>query len=293
MLVRGAAILALTGCGFQPVPVGVTPQDGDVSDADAGDDSDVDAPPSDAALGMFMDAVEVGFSDGDDDPTLAPDMLAMFFNRTNDIWVTTRTDVSNGWNGPVVVASLSTGAIETTPKLSPDGLSMYWGSQRAGTEGLNDIWTAQRGSLVTTTFTAATRIDELSSTQDDLSATISGDGLAIVFVRRDPDDSLYGSTRTSASAPWSTPQVLAPLETPDAENGPFLTADGLTVYYAAARNGNTDLFVAHRPAITAAFGPPQPIGELNTAAAESDPWVSPDGRHIYFARGTRIWRASR
>jgi Tol biopolymer transport system component len=45
-----------------------------------------------------------------------------------------------------------------------------------------------------------------------------------------------------------------------------------------------DLYVAPRARRGEPFGAPRPIAELNAPGAlDQDPWISPDGRHLFFA----------
>src|SRR5262245_946591 len=82
----------------------------------------------------------------DDDPTATGDLLELYFNRTNDIYVTKRASLTDPWGAPVAVAELNTGNTETTPEVTYDGLTIYFASSRAGSLGGNDIWRSTRTS---------------------------------------------------------------------------------------------------------------------------------------------------
>jgi len=63
----------------------------------------------------------------------------------------------------------------------------------------------------------------------------------------------------------------------------FLSDDGLTMFYAAAQGSNKpDIFVAWRASTADRFSLPTLLADLNTAADERDPWLSPDGTVFYF-----------
>jgi Tol biopolymer transport system component len=65
----------------------------------------------------------------------------------------------------------------------------------------------------------------------------------------------------------------------------FLTEDGLTLYFNSDRpaHASEDLFVATRRTKSSAFDPPVPLSEINTSSGERDPWLSSDGKHLFFA----------
>jgi len=47
------------------------------------------------------------------------------------------------------------------------------------------------------------------------------------------------------------------------------------------------------PCTLGAFGPPQPVAELNTTSGELAPSISADGLEIFYTRGPNLWRAIR
>jgi hypothetical protein len=73
------------------------------------------------------------------------------------------------------------------------------------------------------------------------------------------------------------------------EDTPSLSADGLSLYYAAVSvegYGYFDLYVSTRPSTSEPWGPPENVGEpVNTGDAEGTPFISPDGLSLFFTRG--------
>ena len=103
---------------------------------------------------------------------------------------------------------------------------------------------------------------------------------------------------------WSTPVNLSGLNSPDSDLSPFLSADGLSLYFGTTRPGGLggeDLWVARRSSTTSAFGAPANLGStINTADAERSPALTADGLTLYFATtrpggsgGFDIWAAHR
>jgi hypothetical protein len=75
----------------------------------------------------------------------------------------------------------------------------------------------------------------------------------------------------------------------------FLTDDGLTLFFSrspatsatdaggdAGAAAKADLFVAFRRSTAEGFQVTQPLDDLNTPADERDPWLTPDGKTLYF-----------
>src|ERR1041385_7966918 len=82
-----------------------------------------------------------------DAPPLPADLLELYINvNSNDIYRTTRASIADAWTAPVIVPELDVAAAQSTPELTPDGLTMYFSSARPGSLGSNDIWLTTRGS---------------------------------------------------------------------------------------------------------------------------------------------------
>jgi len=83
-------------------------------------------------------------------PSISPDGLLLFFdsNRAGgfgglDLYVTRRTTLSDPWGEPMNLGPVvNTPAIEEAARLSADGSTLYWDSDRPGGYGDNDIWQA-------------------------------------------------------------------------------------------------------------------------------------------------------
>jgi hypothetical protein len=292
---RGAwfAMLA-AGCGFTSgSPFGATtPPDG-TPRGDAPADVAVDAQPL-GAWGTPQPVFSTA-TGGDDDPSLTGDMLELYFNRNADIYVATRAAVNQPWGTPTLVAELSSTSSETTPEITYDGLTIYVGSDRPGTAGQDDIWVSTRATR-SDTWSAPVRVAELSTSSEDAASAPAPGDLTIVWTSSVTGDyEIYRATRSSKTATWSTPQAVTEVNSTAADYSPMLSADQLTIYLDSVRNaGNDDLYYATRATTSDAFGTPQPINELNTTAgAESDPWISPDSRHLYFTRDGVLYESTR
>src|SRR5262249_44706445 len=64
-----------------------------------------------------------------------------------DLWQVTRPTLSSPWGTPVNLGpTINSSAADSEPLISPDGLSLYFSSNRAGGRGQYDIWVATRPS---------------------------------------------------------------------------------------------------------------------------------------------------
>lgn len=169
-----------------------------------------------------------------------------------------------------------------SPAISADG-SELWFSRFDETSGQSDIW---RSVGQGDSWAAPMLVPELSSPFDD-SARPPAVGGTIMPLSSKPEGSvltqIYFATRGSDGT-WSAPNQdhLAQINSPKylTADG-FLTADGLSLYFASKRDGDANLFVAHRASLDGDFGEPTPLS-VNTPSEERMPWVSADERTLYF-----------
>jgi Tol biopolymer transport system component len=117
---------------------------------------------------------------------------------------------------------------------------------------------------------------------------------------------VYVSTRATNRGPWGRGQMLEDyLNSKDDEKSVFATPEGRYPQYLFAcakktrdvSRPNWDIFVSTRLGPRAAFTAPTPLNTVDTEANEMHPWLSADGRRLYFSRrdadGWRVYAASR
>ena len=89
-------------------------------------------------------------------PSISPDGLLLFFdsNRSGgfgslDLYVTRRATLSDSWSEPMNLGPLvNTAGIEECARISADGSTLYWDSDRPGGYGGNDMWQASIEPIV-------------------------------------------------------------------------------------------------------------------------------------------------
>jgi hypothetical protein len=133
-------------------------------------------------------------------------------------------------------------------------------------------------------------VKELSSPGHDGAVALSADGRTayVSALRSDLGATtwdLYVATRHDTQSPFSPPERLDDLSTPDyAEFFPTLSADGRTLIYtstAPGGSGGWDLRMSTRASLSDAFGAGAPITAVNSARDEWGPFLTADGNNLY------------
>ncbi len=228
-------------------------------------------------------------------PTLTGDLLDIYFttggDNGQDVWLAQRSSRTETFRAPTLVAAASSPDRETSSAISPDGLSLWFASERPGGLGDLDIWRTTRSDRAGP-WSEPTNLASLNSAFRDLPRPPGLHGLTMPMASDRVDPPAYRTML--ASRPTTAADFGAPMPIPefaglsDIVDG-CLTEDGLFLFLSTGTPG--DLVVVQRSAATEPFGAPIPLTALNTAAYEADPWLSPDRTQFFFtsdrADGTR------
>lgn len=237
-----------------------------------------------------------------DDPTVTADLLTMFFNRGSDIHYTARSSTNEPWPSGNLVMSLSTAADETNCRLSPDGLLISFG--RTPSSGVDSfVYFSQRSDGEPDAWATPEEITELNvQTLDTHVGSVTSDELYMLLERKLGTDNwhIYESRRSDTDDNWGSVDHVPELDVGNLNSRqPWLTANGLRVYFDAGNQSEGNIFTATRESIDAPFSTPVPLDSVNTPDIESDAWLSPDESYIVFSRRTEsdpnndIWEARR
>jgi hypothetical protein len=240
-----------------------------------------------------------------DNPTLTGDLLEIYFTTdrvsgNGDVWFATRASAAAPFGTPAPVSAVNGSSFETSSAISADGLTLWFGSDRTGGAGGVDVWASQRATRDAAWATPVNLV-ALSSASDDIPRPPGQHGLVMPMASTRPAPAnpsgsyqTYLAARSSEGAPFSTPVAIEELNAPDRSTvDGFLSDDGLTLFFSATPApqadaavdggaGDADLYVAWRRATDEPFSVKQPLDDLNTAADERDPWLTPDGTTLYF-----------
>jgi hypothetical protein len=180
---------------------------------------------------------------------------------------------------PIALGELNTPENEQSPDISSDGLEILFQHELAPSEF--ELRIARRLDTASS-FDAPTRIIELDAAGlSETDPALSRDGLEVVFVR---DADVFVARRPSRSAAFGVPEAASYLSF-----GGLDLFDDLTLFHAYSSGGQYELVIAARADRTAPFVSVREIDELNTAASERSPGLSPDGLEI-FVTATRLGR---
>jgi len=175
--------------------------------------------------------------------------------------------------------------------LSYDGLELFVDSKRPGGYGDWDICVLRRATTDSEWASPENLGPAVNSSGVDSEASISADGLELYF-HSGPSSTLgkgdiYLISRETKDAPWGPRMNLgAKTNSPDHDSEPWITADGLQLYFQSLRPGGYgtgDMWVATRPTTKDSWAEPVNLGPtINGPSYDGSPCLSPDGRVLFF-----------
>ena len=239
----------------------------------------------------------------DDYPgSMTGDNLVLYFYRLcktganydpakGGLYYATRSDRGSPFSAPVPLTELNGATYwEIQPWVSQDGLTVYYTSNREGGRGVKDIWRASR-SLPTDLFGAPQNVTELNSAGGDGYASLSADQLHIVFIstRAGSGWNLYEASRAALGDAFSAPAAMSYVNRSGDEASPFLSPDGLTMYfsYPEVAAWDYDIFVASRPRVDMPFFINQTPGRFDlTGKMSISGELNSQGRAFIYVRPT-------
>ena len=222
------------------------------------------------------------------------------------------TVLPNGWviGEPVNLGpTVNSSALDGGPALSPDGLTLFFVSDRQGGQGKWDLWMSTRAALNAPWGEPVNLGPTVNSSSPEFSPALSPDGLTLFFSASrsggQGEVDLCMSTRAALSAPWGEPVNLGPTVNSSAKDAdPALSPDGLTLFFASGRQDGQggwdvmDLCMSTRAALSSPWGEPVNLGPtVNSSVSNTGPALSPDGLTLFFAScrqgGFDLWMSTR
>jgi Tol biopolymer transport system component len=140
------------------------------------------------------------------------------------------------------------------------------------------------------TFGEATNLGPtVNSSYGEIDPCISADGLELYFMSDRPGGyggfDLWVTRRPSPNDAWGMPINLGQtVNSSSLEGCPYLSSDGLSLFFGSTRPDGGDIWVTTRPTKTDPWGSPANLGPtINTSSTEAHPCISADGLSLYFA----------
>lgn len=200
------------------------------------------------------------------------------------------------WSEPVNLGSVvNTGAVEFNPELSPDELSLYFGSNRPGGAGGFDIWVSRRACVDCPWETPVNLGPTINTSASENGPNLSIDGHLLFFASTRPGgqggNDIYVSWRADPGDDfgWTAPVSLGlDVNTSADEGGPeYLQSaeDGHTNFYFNRRvaGGATDIYAGSVTRDGQTVGPAVLVSELSHLTADDQAvTVRTDGREVLF-----------
>ncbi len=235
-------------------------------------------------------------------PSLSADGLTLYFSARaagrEHIYQAVRTGVNGNFEGARLLEEVDSDLEDGTPFVRVDGLALYLFSSRPGGMGGRDLWLATRAEPAGS-FAEPIAMQNVNAAGHESSPATSRDALTLFFTSdRDGGDSdIWVATRDVPTGPFGAPSPLPNIATSSNEEGPALSADALTLYFATDRSDSgMDIWTASRATAGGTFSGAAPVPEVSSSAEDVDPAISGDGSELFFSsnRGGsyQIWRAA-
>jgi Tol biopolymer transport system component len=229
--------------------------------------------------------------------------FGLWDGMSDRVYVAERADRRRYFSSANRVTILGTTLAPAEPFLSDDGLKLYFVTGSANSAD-RDIWSATRESTTLTTFSAAQAVAAVNSAYEEASPWLSEDELTLLFSTARPGGSgdldIWRATRELATGAFSSPTVLAGVNSAGRDESPVLSQDGLTLYFTTTREsvtGKQDVWYATRNSLDEEFGVPAALEAVNSDAVETDIALSTDGAELFFVSdrlgSPQIWHATR
>jgi Tol biopolymer transport system component len=220
----------------------------------------------------------------DAQPSISADGLSLFFHSersggygNRDIWVARRATTNDAWTTPENVGPpVNTSHRDSSPDISPDGLTLYFDSDRPGGSGESDIWVTTRTTKSDPWGTPVNLGPTVNASSYDAYPSVSADGLTLFMQSYRPGGyggyDIWMTTRQSKDAPWTTPVNLGSTVNSSVIDGdPCISADGLVLFFTSLRPGGygvADMYLVRRTTIQDSWGSPINLGSIVNASAD-------------------------
>jgi WD40 repeat protein len=234
---------------------------------------------------------------------ISKDRLSLYFHSertgtlgSTDLWVSQRASEDAPWGVPVNLGSaVNTPFVEAVAALSRDEHWLFFGSDRPGGLGSNDVWVSYRQHVHDPLdWQPAVNLGSgVNSPSADAGPTYfeneDGTGAQLFFHSARPGG--VGSTdiyvsEQFPSGTFGPAHLVAELGSPVMEQHPSIRFDGLEIFFFSDRPGtigNVDVWAATRRTVLDQWSAPANLGPIvNTIFGEAQPYISSDRETLFF-----------
>lgn len=186
--------------------------------------------------------------------------------------------------GVFAPGEISTGSFDSHPTFTADDVTLYFVRSTPSF----GFWTIVESHLQRNGHWTTPEVAPFSGTDSDADPFITANGQQLYFISRRAsaggqagDLDIWVMDR--AGSGWSAPRNVAAVNSPGDEWYPTLGSDGY-LYFGSDRTGGRGLTDLYRAKVEGgSFGPVESLGDaINTGADDYEPYLSPDGRRLYF-----------
>lgn len=193
------------------------------------------------------------------------------------------------------------------PILTGDGTVMYFSSRRSDTKGgkmnpddqeyFEDVYRAMWDKEANRWDSVSNDLGRINSDGFDAISYLSKDGKSgLITVNMAASNKKGNKSKSSdiyeiemsSKGTWNSPKLIKSkgLNTSYFEGSATMTDDGNTMYFASDRKGDKssmDIYVVEK--VGKAWGTPKPLpmDKINTANYETTPYISGDGKYLFYS----------
>lgn len=186
-----------------------------------------------------------------------------------------------------------------SPSLSSDGLVLYFGLYVLG--GPNETIAFSTRPTVSDPFGLGNTLPIPVNISVEGTPRLASDGLTLYFYSERAGGlggrDIYSAQRASPSAAFDVVTHLTEINSAGMDHLPWVSADGLLLYFSSDRAGDLDIYRATRASTADRWRAPERVAELNTTAVDNGMTLTSDEREIVFASyrlgGSDFFRAVR
>lgn len=208
-----------------------------------------------------------------------------------------------------IPGAVNSGYNDYAPIIYNNGKEMYFASRRNNTTGgllnpeedqyFEDIYHAKWNDIDKIWDSVTNEIDRLNGTGFEAFSYVAKDGLSGLMTINNEAVEESISTQSSdifevqftTKGKWGTPKKIAnkTINTSYFDAGATMTADGNTMYFVSNRNAEkklTDIYVVQK--VGKKWGEAVALSDsINTTGNEATPYITPDGRYLFFSSDRR------